>query len=119
MSHDLKTFAGLVSRAESFRDERDWRHFHSLRNLAAAIAVEAAELQETLLWLDDAGEGRAVDERRQRLEEELADILIHCANFASAAGIDISAALAAKFDLNEQKYPVDKARGTATKYDAL
>jgi NTP pyrophosphatase (non-canonical NTP hydrolase) len=117
MQHDLSTFAGLIAQAEEFRDERDWRQFHSLRNVAAAIAIEAAELQEVLLWSTDSEEPSP--DGRRRLGEELADVLIHCANLASAAAIDIPSALATKFALNESRYPIAKARGSSAKYDEL
>jgi NTP pyrophosphatase (non-canonical NTP hydrolase) len=113
------SFADLVARASRFRDERDWAQFHSARSLAAAIAIEAAELQEIFLWVRDEDEEDVIREARARIEEELADVLIHCANFALVTGIDVSTALEAKFRSNEAKYPADKARGTATKYTDL
>jgi NTP pyrophosphatase (non-canonical NTP hydrolase) len=116
---DIRTFEGLVERAAEFRDARDWRQFHSLKNLAAAIAIEAAELQELLLWSADEDAHEVLKERREQIEQELADILIYCAHFASTAGIEIPAALGRKLALNEAKYPIEKARGSAAKYDAL
>jgi dCTP diphosphatase len=118
VDQDLSTFAGLVAQAEDFRDERDWRQYHSAKNLAAAIAVEAAELQEVLLWSDEADADMNAD-TRQRLEEELADVMIQCANLALAIGIDIPKALAAKLEQNRSKYPVEKSRGNAKKYTNL
>jgi NTP pyrophosphatase (non-canonical NTP hydrolase) len=114
---DLNSFSGLLAAAEAFRDERDWRQFHTLKNLAAAIAIEAAELQEVLLWSSEADEPCSAD--LEGLRDELADILIHCANFASLAGIDIASALKVKFEKNAAKYPPEKSKGSAAKYNTL
>jgi NTP pyrophosphatase (non-canonical NTP hydrolase) len=114
---ELDSFSELLARAARFRDERDWEQFHSPKDLAAAIAIEAAELQEIFLWRDERDE--LSSETRELLEEELADVLIHCANLALATGVDIPTALKAKFDVNEAKYPVEKSRGQATKYTDL
>lgn len=114
----LESFEALVAEAARFRDERDWAQFHTAKNLAAAIAIEAAELQEIFLWQRD--ESSRLDTRlRRRVEEELADVLIHCANLALALDIDIGEALAAKFEANKAKYPVEKSRGNAAKYTDL
>src|SRR4051794_27922049 len=83
----IASFEELVAEAKRFRDDRDWAQFHSAKNLAAAIAIEAAELQEVLLWAIDESEVTA--EQEQRIREELADVLIHCANLALALDIDI------------------------------
>jgi dCTP diphosphatase len=110
----LREFVASVRR---FRDDRDWSQFHSLRNLAAAIAVEAAELQEILLWASDESEPAVAQKHRDRLADELADVLIHCANFAIASEIDFADAIRAKLEQNARKYPVELSRGNATKYD--
>lgn len=112
-SERIETFEALLTRVERFRDDRDWAQFHTLKNLTAAIAVEAGELQELFLWSDDDD---LPDDLRRRLEAEVADVIIHCANLASAAGIDLPTAVARKLDENAAKYPVHKARGNATKY---
>jgi dCTP diphosphatase len=114
------SLAELQRRVEAFRDERDWAQFHSLKNLAAAIAIEAGELQELLLWTRDEEESaRVLASRTDDAADELADILIQCLNFASAAGIDLGEATASKLEKNAKKYPVEKARGTAAKYSDL
>ena len=109
----------LQSRLRAFRDERDWEQFHSPKNLTAAIAVEAAELQELFLWIDSAQSRAFADENREAVEEELADVFIQCLNLADTLGVDLLKASARKIDLNEKRYPVDKARGSAAKYDEL
>ena len=114
---DLKA---LQARLERFRDEREWARFHSPGNLAKAINVEAAELLEIFLWTNGREEeGRVLEERRAAVESELADVLIHSLNFASATGIDLVAAAERKVKANEERYPVAKARGSARKYTEL
>jgi dCTP diphosphatase len=111
------SIADLQERLATFRDARDWSQFHTPRNLAAAIAVEAGELQELFLWSHHGAE--ILDSRRRDVEHELADVVIQALNFANAAGIDAATAIRAKIELNDERYPVDKARGTATKWSEL
>jgi len=111
--------AAVQARLERFRDERDWGQFHRPGNLAKAIAVEAAELLELFLWVSGEAEGELLGERRNEVEAELADVLIQCLNFANAAEVDVLAAIRRKIDDNEERYPVEKARGNASKYTEL
>src|SRR5438045_2331891 len=97
-------------RLRRFRDARDWAKFHNPKDLAAAIAIEAGELQELFLWVSPERSSDVLSERRSAVQEELADILIQCLNFAEVAGIDVLDAVENKIDANEEKYPVDKAR---------
>jgi len=113
------TLLELQEEIRRFRDDRDWAQFHTLKDLAAAIAIEAGELQELLLWRRRDEESELLERRRAEIEAELADVLIHVANFALAAEIDLSAAVRTKLGENQQKYPVEKARGRATKYTDL
>lgn len=99
----------------AFRDERDWRQFHTPRQLSAALAIEAAELQEKMLWSSD----REVDEYLETKEghravsDELADVLIYALSFCDIAGIDPGAAVRVKLEKNAVKYPVEESRGVA------
>ena len=105
-----------------FRDERDWKQFHDPKNLAEAISIEAAELLELFLWKSPEDVAHLLEsnaEFRGAVEEEFADILCFALNFANATNMDISRAVKAKIDKNRKKYPVDKAKGSATKYDRL
>jgi NTP pyrophosphatase (non-canonical NTP hydrolase) len=95
-----------------FADERDWNQFHSPKNLAAALAVEAAELLEHYQWSETAAEPAKV-------REELADVLLYLIRLADKLDIDLAAAARDKIALNAQKYPVEKSRGSALKYTAL
>ncbi len=108
----------LTAEILAFRDARDWKQFHSPRNLAAALSIEAAELQETLLWKSDeqVASGLSDDGQLERISEEVADILIYALLFANAAGIDVSQSIRQKLLKNEAKYPVERAKGSARKY---
>jgi dCTP diphosphatase len=103
----------------AFAAERDWDQFHSPRNLATALAVEAAELLEPFQWLDDEQGRNLPPDARAAVEEELADVLLYLVRLADKLGIDLEAAARAKILRNAEKYPVEKSRGSARKYDAL
>jgi NTP pyrophosphatase (non-canonical NTP hydrolase) len=114
-SDSLRTLTAAVL---AFRDMRDWRQFHSPRNLAAALAIEAAELQETLLWKSDEQVASALknEDQHQKVSDEIADVLIFALLFADAAGVDAASSIRNKLLKNEIKYPVERARGSALKY---
>ena len=102
-----------------FRDERDWQQFHSLRNLIVSLNLEAGELLELTQWkTDEEIAGLPTDfHGREALEDECADVLLYLLLIADRAGIDLEAAARAKLAKNEAKYPVDKVKGSAKKYD--
>ena len=112
------TLEALTDRLLAFRDARDWRQFHSLKDLIISLNLEASELLELTQWkTSEAAEQMANSaEDKRRLEEECADILLYLLLIAERAGIDLTEAAEGKIALNEQKYPVEKARGNATKY---
>ena len=103
----------------AFREERDWEQFHNLRTLSTSIALEAAELMEHTQWATDAELPAIADERREAIVEEIADIAILLAYLTHDLDVDIEEAVRGKLLKNAQKYPVDKAKGVATKYDRL
>ena len=103
----------------SFAAERDWDQFHSPRNLAAALAVEAAELLEPFQWLTDEQSRELSTEARAAVEQEMADVLRYLVRLADKLGVDLEQAARAKIALNAEKYPVERARGSSQKYDAL
>ena len=111
----------LTERLIAFRDARDWRRFHSLKNLLLSLNLEAAELLELAQWKDDAALEEALSDPafRQRLGEECADVLIYLLLICERAGIRLEAATAEKIERNAAKYPVDKAFGKAVKYTEL
>ena len=97
----------------AFRDERDWQQFHNSKDLAIAINSEAAELLNLFLWKNS--EDVSVD----RLKEELADILIFCLYMADKHQLDVKQIILDKIQMNQEKYPANKSRGSATKYTDL
>jgi NTP pyrophosphatase (non-canonical NTP hydrolase) len=103
----------LIDLLETFRDERDWAQFHDSKNLALALSIEAAELNELFLWKKDA-ESEAVD--KQRLREELADVFAYALMLAGRHGLDVSQIVKDKIALNAKKYPVESSRGSSAKY---
>ena len=106
----------LQQRVAAFAAERDWEPFHSPKNLAMALSVEAAELVEEFQWLTEE-QSRALDaERRERVRLELADVFIYRLRIADKLGVDLVAAANDKIVLNEKKYPAERVRGDARKY---
>lgn len=119
MNDQQTTLAELRAAVRAFNEARDWARYHSPRNLAMALSVEASELLELYLWCADDGPQPAVASRAPRVEEEIADVAICLLNMAERAGVDLSAAVAAKLEKNARKYPVEKARGRMEKSDEL
>jgi NTP pyrophosphatase (non-canonical NTP hydrolase) len=118
MNDSLSALSAEILR---FRDERDWAQFHTPRNLAAALAIEAAELQEIMLWKTDAQVRELFDDpqRLATLRHELADVLIFALLLCDTTDIEPAAAIREKLELNAEKYPAERARGRATKYTDL
>ena len=109
------TLRQLQERVLQFAAERDWGQFHAPRNVAMALSVEAAELLELFLWTPD-GDALTPD-RRARVADEAADVLMCLLNLAARANIDLPAALDEKLRRAELKYPVDRVKGRSLKYD--
>lgn len=103
----------------AFAAERDWEQFHTPRNLATALAVEAAELLEPFQWLTDEQSRNLTPEARAAVQEELADVLLYLVRLADRMDVDLAAAARAKIQRNAAKYPIDKAKGSARKYTEL
>ncbi len=112
-------FEELTRQIVAFRDERDWKPFHSPRNLATSISIEAAELLELFQWSSDATLAEDVRARRVDIERELADVVIYALLLAHETGVDVEAAIVAKLAENNRKYPVNRARGSRDKYTEL
>jgi dCTP diphosphatase len=111
----------LVERLRAFAAERDWDQFHTPKNLAIAISTEAAELLELFQWSRGTGEWTELTDPklRERVEDELADVLLYLLRFGDLAGVDLEAAANRKLDLNALKYPVDQFRGSDRKYNEM
>lgn len=117
----MTSLAELTEEIVRFRDEREWAQFHSARNLAAALSIEAAELQEAMLWKSDEEVQRQIADRvaAADLAREVADVLIYALLFCDRVGIDPARAIRTKLQENAAKYPAERAKGKATKYDRL
>jgi dCTP diphosphatase len=102
-----------------FAAERDWDQFHSPKNLAMALSVEAAELLEHFQWLSDAESSALNPETRSKVSEELADVLLYLVRLADKLDIDLAVAAREKLKVNAAKYPPEKARGSNKKYSEL
>ena len=101
---------------EQFRDEREWGQFHDSKNLALALSIEAAELNELFLWKKE-DEAEQVD--RAKLREELADVFAYAIMLAGRHGLEVYDIVKEKIAKNAAKYPVEKSKGSAAKYDDL
>jgi NTP pyrophosphatase (non-canonical NTP hydrolase) len=101
-----------IERIRKFTADRDWDQFHSPENLAKSIVIEAAELLECFQWSDSEYD-------LQHVKEELADVMVYCCNLLDKLGINEDEIINMKMTQNEQKYPIEKAKGNAAKYDEL
>ena len=101
-----------IARIRKFTADRDWERFHTPANLAKSISIEANELLECFQWSDENYDV-------EHVKEELADVLVYCRDLLDRLGLDEDEIVNRKMDKNEAKYPVEKARGRADKYDKL
>ncbi len=101
-----------VERIRRFTEDRDWDQFHTPANLAKSISIEANELLECFQWSD-------TDFDPEHVKEELADVIVYCQNMLDKLGVEADEIVNAKMDQNDAKYPVEKSRGSAAKYDQL
>jgi NTP pyrophosphatase (non-canonical NTP hydrolase) len=106
----------LISKLIAFRDARDWKQFHDPKNLAIALGIEASELNELFLWKKETDLATV---NQESVAEELADVMIYALLLCEHYGLDPKTIIADKIATNEKKYPVEKARGRADKYDQL
>jgi NTP pyrophosphatase (non-canonical NTP hydrolase) len=110
------SLSSLRDDVDAFVAERDWAQFHTPKNLAMGVAIEAAELMEHFLWAPET-ESDALDPvRRERIAQEMGDVLIYLVRLSQVVDIDLVAAASAKLAQNRVKYPVEKVKGRATKY---
>ena len=101
-----------IDRIRKFTADRDWEQYHTPANLAKSISIEANELLECFQWSD-------TDFDLEHVKEELADVMVYCRNMLDSLGLDEDEIIQAKMAKNEEKYPVEKAEGSAAKYDQL
>jgi len=113
------TLESLTDALRGFAAERDWDQFHSPKNLAAALTVEAAELLEHFQWLTEEQSKNLTEDKRMAVSHELADVFLYLLQIADKLQIDLIAAAELKLRLNALKYPAAQARGTSKKYSDL
>ena len=117
----MVSIAELLSEILQFRDARDWSRFHTPKNVAAALSIEASELQELMLWKTDTEVLDFVRSLKgnRRFEEEIADVLIYALLLSHEVGVDPAQAVQRKLAQNARKYPVNLSKGKAVKYSEL
>lgn len=103
----------IIEALKEFRDKRDWKQFHNPKDLALALNVEAGELLENFLWKSHE------EANKEKVKEELADVFAYAFLLSEKYGFDVKGIVKDKIIKNGEKYPVDKAKGTAKKYDEL
>lgn len=105
-----------INQVLKFRDDRNWKQFHNPKDLALSICLEAAELLEVFQW---SGSDTVCEGKKDKIREELADVLNYCILMADVCDLDMDEIVQEKIKKNNQKYPVDKAKDSAKKYDEL
>lgn len=105
-----------INQVLKFRDDRNWKQFHNPKDLAISISLEAAELLEIFQW---SGADTVCVQKEDKIREELADVLNYCILMADTCGLDLDEIIQEKVKKNNEKYPVEKARNSARKYDEL
>jgi NTP pyrophosphatase (non-canonical NTP hydrolase) len=115
----MNELTALRNRLRLFARERDWEQFHSPKNLAAALAVEASELLEPFQWLTEEQSRNLNPKQAQAVRREIADVFIYVVRLADKLDIDLMEAARAKIGENAAKYPIEKAKGSSSKYNDL
>jgi NTP pyrophosphatase (non-canonical NTP hydrolase) len=119
MTSELKSIDSidqLRARVNQFVEARDWSQFHSPKNLAMAMIVEAGEVVEHFQWMTEDESRQLDDAQKEQVGQELSDTFVYLLRIAEVCGIDLIEAANKKIDLNAQKYPVEKAKGSNAKY---
>ena len=109
----------LTEKIKKFRDERDWMQFHNHKDMAISLALEAGEVLEHFQWKSVKEIGEHIENHKRNIGEELADVAIYLFEFADNLNIDLKDAIEDKLEKNDKKYPVEKSKGKATKYNKL
>src|SRR5476651_837709 len=121
LTDSTTTLAQLKTTVLAFARARDWEQFHSPKNLSMALAAESGELMEHFLWATTEQSVTIARDpaKREKIADELADVVIYALEFANTTGLDLAAAIEAKMAANAKKYPVEKSRGRSEKYTEL
>ncbi len=120
-SHEILDLTALKDKIAGFAKERDWEQFHTPKNLAMALSVEAAELSEIFQWLTEKQSYEIAHDEKEllKVKDELADIITYAVRLCGVLNIDLPKELERKMKQNAEKYPVEKAKGVAKKYTEL
>lgn len=108
--------ARITTQLRQFANERDWNQFHSPKNLAMAINVEASELLEIFQWLTEAQSREPNTQQQEQIRHEMADVMLYLIRLSDILGIDMASAISEKMAINAARYPADKVKGSAKKY---
>ncbi len=115
----MDSITKITEKIRTFRDDRDWMQFHNPKEIAAAIAIESAELQEIFLWKDYPESETAAREKQEAVADEIADIAVYLFELADNLGLQLGEVMLEKMQKNAAKYPIDKSRGSNLKYNEL
>lgn len=107
----------LLAALRAFNDERDWGQFHSPKNLATALMVEAGEIAEHFQWMSEADSRKVEPAKLEKIKQEIGDVMLYLVNLSDKLGIDPVEAGREKLEINRAKYPAEKVRGKSLKYD--
>ena len=115
----MDSITKITEKIRTFRDDRDWMQFHNPKEIAAAIAIESAELQEIFLWKDYQESETVAREKQEAVADEIADIAVYLFELADNLGLQLGEVILEKMKKNAAKYPVEKSRGSNLKYNEL
>lgn len=115
----MTTLNDLAEQVRNFREQRDWRKFHTAKSMAISLMLEAAEVGELFQWTPDSQITKLDSTEASRLGEELSDVLYWVLAIANDSGVDLASAFNSKMQKNRDKYPIEKSRGVSTKYTEL
>ncbi|MFA5480474.1 MAG: nucleotide pyrophosphohydrolase [Candidatus Muiribacteriota bacterium] len=121
MTDNKTTIEDLKKFIDVFVEERNWKQFHTPKNLSMSISIEAAELMENFQWLESAKSHDIVNDKAnfENVKDEISDIVVYCINLANVLNIDLAESIEHKMKKNRKKYPVEKAKGSSRKYNQL
>jgi len=109
----------IIEKILQFREARDWEQFHTPKNLSESIVIEASELLEVFQWVESSKSQQLAFEKKNKIEDEVADIMIYILYLCNDLGIDLDNAIANKIQKNDDRYPQDKSKGNSKKYTEL
>lgn len=109
----------IIEKILQFREARDWKQFHTPKNLSESIAIEAAELLEVFQWVESSKSEQLAFEKKDKIEDEIADIMVYILYLCNDLGIDLDDAISNKIQKNDVRYPQDKSKGNSKKYTEL